>query len=74
MSGLDPGLAEWRDPDPYELDLPEFNAIWDLIKHWDIGIPQDIEAGKQYYSDATGNHVVAILDVLRKLGVVDELL
>lgn len=58
---------KWRDPLPEELNTPEFNAIWDCIKHWDIGIPQDIHPdGGQMYSGATGNHVVAILDSLRK--------
>jgi len=58
----------WRDPSPEELETPEFNAVWDCIKEWDIGIPQDItEEGHQLYSGATGNHVVAILDSLREM-------
>ena len=64
----------WRDPMPYELDLEEFNAIWDLIKTWDIGLPFDITtSGAQLYSGATGNHVVAILDALRAIGEISEL-
>ena len=64
----------WRDPLPYELDLPEFNAVWDCIKHWDIGLPFDITMrGNQMYSHASGNHVAAILDALRGIGVVDGL-
>jgi hypothetical protein len=66
--------ATWRDPLPYELDLPEFNAIWDCIKEWDIGTPFDITIdGAQLYSGATGNHVVAILDALRGIGLIDKL-
>lgn len=54
-----------RDPRPEELDLPEFNAIWNLIKHWDIGAPENItKEGGQLYSHGTGNHVIAILDAL----------
>ena len=61
--------TNWRDPLPYELDSPEFNAVWECIKSWDIGLPFDITSqGRQLYSGATGNHVVAILDALRGLG------
>ena len=56
-----------RDPKPEELGTPEFNAVWGVIKHWDIGTPQDItREGCQLYSSGTGNHVVAILDALKK--------
>jgi hypothetical protein len=65
--------ATWRDPLPYELDLPEFNAVWDCIKKWDIGLPFDILRGRQLYSGATGNHVVAILDALRGAGLIKKL-
>ena len=58
-------MEKLRDPLPEEIDTPEFEAVWNLIKHWDIGIPQDItKDGHQLYSRATGNHVVAILDVI----------
>ncbi len=56
-----------RDPEPNEINTPEFNTIWECIKHWDIGLPYDITVdGGQLYSGATKNHVVAILDALRK--------
>ena len=56
----------YRDPLPEELDTPEFNAVWDTIKHWDIGRPEDIHpSGGQLYCGATGNHVVCILDALK---------
>lgn len=54
----------YRDPLPSEIDTPEFNAVWDCIKKWDIGLPLDIIDGHQLYSGATGNHVMAILDAL----------
>jgi hypothetical protein len=64
----------WRDPLPDELELPEFNAVWECIKNWDIGLPFDITAnGGQLYSGATGNHVVAILDALRGIGLIKPL-
>ena len=54
----------WRDPTPEELDTPEFNAIWELIKNWDINVPEVYDG----YCSSTGNHVVAILDALSKKG------
>lgn len=55
-----------RDPLPEEINTLKFKAVWNCIKHWDIGLPQDItEDGNQLYSGATGNHVVAVLDALK---------
>lgn len=56
-----------RDPSPEELKTPEFNAVWECIKKWDIstGLDKD-DSGRDLYSGATGNHVVAILDSLSK--------
>ncbi|MBW8001730.1 MAG: hypothetical protein FVQ80_06870 [Planctomycetes bacterium] len=60
-------MNELRDPLPYELTTPDFNAVWDCIKNWDIGLPTDIVDGDhQLYSKATANHVVAILDALKR--------
>jgi hypothetical protein len=41
---------------------PEFNAVWDVIKKWDI--QRTPESG---YSHATGDEVVAILDALKSV-------
>lgn len=54
--------CEWLDPTPDMLDLPEFNAIWDCIKSWDINVPEAYNG----YCGATGNHVRAILDALER--------
>jgi len=60
---------KWRDPLPEELNTPDFNAVWNCIKHWNIGLPFDIHPdGGQLYNRSTGNHVVAILDALRQTG------
>lgn len=56
-----PGDVPWPDPTPEMLNTPEFNAIWDCIKRWDINAPS-VHRG---YCGATGNHVRAILDALR---------
>jgi hypothetical protein len=50
----------YRDPTTNELNNPLFKAVWDCIKTWDINVPEEYEG----YSQATGNHVCAILDVI----------
>ena len=50
-----------RDPTEEELESGVFNAIWNCIKKWDIGLP--------VYSGAIGNHVVAIMDALKAADV-----
>jgi hypothetical protein len=51
-------------PSPTEADLkdPKFNAIWEVIKTWDVNVP----AFYTGYSGATGSHVMLILEALRK--------
>jgi hypothetical protein len=51
------------DPIPEMLDTPEFNAVWNCIKTWDINVPGAYNG----YCGATGNHVQAILDALAKV-------
>lgn len=55
-----PARKPWPDPTPEQLVSPEFEAIWQVIKRWDINVP-DVYFG---YMGATGNHVRAILDAL----------
>jgi hypothetical protein len=50
----------WPDPTPEMLQRPDFNAIWNVIKTWDINVPYAYGG----YCGATGNHVRAILDAL----------
>ncbi len=52
--------ATWPDPTPEMLRTPEFEAIWQTIKTWDINVP----AAYGGYCGATGNHVRAIMDAL----------
>lgn len=49
--------APWPDPMPSMLETRPFNAVWDVIKKWDINVP-DVYSG---YCGATGNHVRSIL-------------
>ena len=50
----------WPDPTPAMLASPQFEAVWQCIKRWDINVP-DAYTGS---CGATGNHVRAILDAL----------
>lgn len=51
-------------PNPTETDLadPEFEAIWQTIKRWDVNVP-GCYAG---YCGANGSHAMLILNALRK--------
>jgi hypothetical protein len=51
----------WPDPTPEMLHDPKFEAVWQLIKSWDINVPEAYGG----YCHATGNHVRAILDALK---------
>ena len=53
----------WPDPTPEMLEDPIFNAIWNVIRSWDINVPA-VYVG---YCGATGNHVRAIMDALPRL-------
>jgi hypothetical protein len=57
-----PEPIPWPDPTPGMLADPKFEAIWEAIRTWDINVPRAY-AG---YCGATGNHVRAILDALRR--------
>lgn len=46
------------EPTDRDLKLPEFVAVWELIKKWDIG-------KRGLYSGATGTDVMEILNALR---------
>jgi len=57
----------YRDPKPQETETVEFEAVWNVIKNWDIGLPEDCgPEGTQLYAHGTGNHVMAILDALNE--------
>lgn len=50
------------NPTPAQLASPEFEAVWQVIRTWDINVPG--YDGKGMYSGAMGNHVVQILKAL----------
>jgi hypothetical protein len=45
------------------LNDPSFNAIWDVIKKWDIRVPEHSDG-----FGTSGNNARAILDSLRRTG------
>lgn len=54
-------VVEWRGPTCFEIITPEFNAIWDVIKTWDVNVPEQYHG----YCGANGNHVMAILQAIK---------
>lgn len=62
VTGRQPFTPDPSYPDPTESDLasPEFNAVWEAIKGWDIA-----RHGDGMRAGATGNDVMHILLALR---------
>ena len=54
------GRQTWPDPSSEMLNDPRFNAVWSVIKTWDVAVPSQYSG----YCGATGNHVRAIIDAL----------
>ena len=63
------------EPTSQDLINPVFNAIWEVIKHWDIGkeYPADTDTptdrikfkGGVLYSGATGSDVMEIVEAIK---------
>jgi len=61
------GLKEsMPSPNAFNLLDPQFNAIWEAIKTWDVNVPEYYVG----YAGANGSHVMLILNALRALNVV----
>lgn len=58
-------MSNYKDPTSDDLIKPEFNAIWNEIKSWDINVPKEYGG----YTTASGNHVMAIINALDKNGL-----
>ena len=52
---------EMPNPTPEEMASPQFEAIWNIIKTWDINVPEYYRG----YSSGNGSHVKLILDELK---------
>lgn len=55
-----------KDPTEDDIYTPEFDAVWQAIKNWDIGKKPDPDDGNDYlYAGATGTDVMTILNAIR---------
>lgn len=54
---------EWLCPTEEMLESPEFLAIWECIRTWDIAVPTAYDGTM----GATGNHARAILEAIEKV-------
>ena len=54
-------LADMANPTESGLRDPQFEAIWQVIKSWDVNIPEFYSG----YCGATGSHVMLILRAIR---------
>jgi hypothetical protein len=54
-------------PNPTESDLkdPDFEAVWNAIKEWDLSRYRETKSGHRLYSGASGNDVMHILLALK---------
>ena len=55
-------MKEMPSPTQKQLDSPEFEAIWRVIKSWDVNVPEFYDG----YCGANGSHVVLILESLKQ--------
>ena len=55
-------LQSLPSPSDDEMNSPEFNAIWDIIKNWDIKTQNS-----NGYCGGNGSHVKLILDSLKPI-------
>lgn len=51
------------NPTDAQLASPEFEAIWQIIKSWDVEVPEFYDG----YCGANGSHVTLILNALDAL-------
>lgn len=47
----------WQSPSDEMMKNPIFNAVWQVIKTWDVAVPEAYSG----YCNANGNHVMAIV-------------
>lgn len=52
------------NPTAEQLASPEFEAIWQVIKSWDVNVPEFYEG----YCGGNGSHVALILNALTSAG------
>lgn len=63
--------AQWSEkplmpnPTSEQMETPEFKAVWNCVKSWDVNVPEFYNA----YCGANGSHVMLILNALREAKV-----
>lgn len=60
-------VTQYPDPTEEELKSPLFNAIWGVIKGWDIS--EDPQAMNPMRTSAMGNHAVAIMHAIHAMQI-----
>jgi hypothetical protein len=58
-------LGDMPNPTEADLESPEFEAIWQTIKSWDVNVPEFYNG----YCGANGSHVMLVLNALREKGL-----
>jgi hypothetical protein len=64
MSITGPTDQPMPNPTNEQMASPEFRAIWETIRTWDINVPEFYDG----YCGADGSHVVLILNALDAAG------
>lgn len=60
MTESNAAMDAMPSPTAEQLACPEFEAVWQTIKSWDVNVPEYYEG----YCGANGSHVALILNVL----------
>jgi hypothetical protein len=55
-------ITEMPNPTEEQMKSPIFNAIWEVIKDWDVNVPEYYEG----YCGANGSHVALILEKIKE--------
>jgi RyR domain. len=59
----EPALPDMPNPTPEQIEDPTFLAIWNVIKSWDVNVPEHYVG----YCGATGSHVMLIWNALKAI-------
>lgn len=59
-----------QDPTQQDLDSPEFNAVWSVIRKWDLDRGDISTSERCNYENATGTDVMTILNAIREVATI----
>lgn len=57
--------GDMDSPTKEEMESPEFKVVWNVIKSWDVNVPEYYEG----YCGANGSHAILITRALREAGL-----